>query len=175
MCIRDRDRWVAESVARYQHPDPDLLSPRREASEQRPCLEVRSLRAAGLHEVIAKPGALEAKPLEQLPALDVLLPSHVLVGTDAESESTSHSPPPLRVCGRRHRIVNARRSRGEACSPRLLRVTSLRAASAWTATKSLCSWKARAISSEGSSSLQSAPSPATAGNSPPGRRPERVR
>jgi len=47
--------------------------------------------------VIAEPGALDAKPLEQLPALDVLLPGHVLVGADAESESTSHWQSPVRA------------------------------------------------------------------------------
>src|SRR5438445_13219270 len=98
MVDRDRhlgqDRWVPESVGRYQHSDPYLLSPRGEAAEQRPCLKVRPLRAAGLNQVIADPGALEPKLFEQLPTLDGLLPGHVLVGADAESESTRHSPPP---------------------------------------------------------------------------------
>ena len=85
---------MAERIGRHEHPDPDFFGPCREAREQGPCLEVGSLRTAGLDEVIAYPGALEAKPLEPLPALDVFLPGHVLVGADTESESTSHSPLP---------------------------------------------------------------------------------
>src|SRR5205807_4203715 len=83
---------VAKRVGRDQDAHTDLFCARREAGQQRPCLEVRAGRPARLDEVVAKPCAFEAQALEELPALDGLVPGHVLVGADAEAESPGHSP-----------------------------------------------------------------------------------
>src|SRR5262249_2489012 len=93
-CLLGQHRGVAKRVGRDQHADPDALGARGQATEQSPRLEVGSLGAAGLDEVVAEPGALQAQRLKELPPFHRLVPRHVLIGADAEAEFSSHSPPP---------------------------------------------------------------------------------
>jgi hypothetical protein len=79
---------VAEGVAADENPDPEPLGPCGERREQRPGLEIGAGRAARLDPMIAVPGAVEAELLKPPPALDVLLPTEVLVGADAEPKRT---------------------------------------------------------------------------------------
>src|SRR5262249_61281109 len=70
----------------------DALSARGQGRQKGPGLEVRAVRAARLDEVVAVPDAVEAKPLEELPALSRPGPAHVLVGAESEAKPPSHLP-----------------------------------------------------------------------------------
>src|SRR5207237_9292053 len=91
---------------RHQHTDADCLCHRCEPTQQRPRLEVRSLGPARLDEVVAQPRALVAEAFEKLPALDRLLPGHVLVGADAEAKSPGHSLSPWLNAAAPQRMVD---------------------------------------------------------------------
>ena len=93
--VREKAR-VAERVAAHQHPDPDARRAGRQPGQERPALVVRPGRAAGLVEVIAVPHAVEAEPLEVLPALDERGEREVLVGAQPEAHSARHWGPPER-------------------------------------------------------------------------------
>ena len=77
---------------------PTLIFSVRAASPPRSDqAEIWPFGPAGLYEVVAQPGALVAETFEELPALDRLVPGHVLVGADPEFESPGHSPAALSV------------------------------------------------------------------------------
>ena len=81
---------VTERVAAHKGADADALGARRQGREQRPGLEVWTVRPARLNEVVAVPGAVEAEALEELPALARLGPGHVLVCTQSEAKPPRH-------------------------------------------------------------------------------------
>src|SRR5262249_15596663 len=85
-----QDLRVAKSVGGDQDADADLPCDGRQAAEKGPGFAVGPVGPARLNEVVAEPRALIAKAFEELPPLDGLLPRHVLVGADAESEPTCH-------------------------------------------------------------------------------------
>ena len=61
------------------------------AGQQRPALEVRAVGPARLVEVVAVPDAVEAEPLEVLPALDERRERQVLVGAEPEAHVAMHA------------------------------------------------------------------------------------
>src|SRR5262245_32527889 len=83
---------MAKGVAADEDAYADALSARGQGRQKGPGLEVRAIGAARLHEVVAVPDAVEAKPLEELPALSRPGPAHILVGAESEAKPPSHLP-----------------------------------------------------------------------------------
>src|SRR5262249_156242 len=88
---------MAERVGADQHADADARRVRGESREDGPPFVVRSGGPAGLVEVIATPGAVEAETLEVPPPLDERGEGEILVRAEPEAHPAGH--PDLRSEG----------------------------------------------------------------------------